>query len=271
MPTGLLTVQIRDSRADNAAVRMQGVHFAYCTTVDAKPGETGQLYTGFNLAIEQGTIVSLMGASGCGKSTLGKILAGIIRPTAGRIEWSPQFKKKSDVVYIDQHPMNSVFPWQSVRRNLEYPLEKLGWGEEESHARIAYLVSLFHLDGLLDTFPAQISGGELQRLALARCLSWKPELVILDEPFSALDRNVKSEIIGALHELAASDGMTLVLITHNISDALAVGTRCIVIGERPVRIISDLEFTTPYPREEGTADYDKMQQMLISGIRDGLV
>jgi NitT/TauT family transport system ATP-binding protein len=95
--------------------------------------------------------------------------------------------------------------------------------------------------------------------------------VILDEPFSALDGKVKAEITAALHELAASDRMTLVLITHNISDALAIGSRCIIIGDRPVRVISDLEFKTPYPREEGTVDYDKMQQALISGIRDGLV
>ncbi|MFB3916620.1 MAG: ABC transporter ATP-binding protein [Terriglobales bacterium] len=230
-----------------------------------------KLYTGFNLEIEQGTILALMGASGSGKSTLGKIMAGIIRPTAGRIDWSPQFKKRSDVVYIDQQPMNSVFPWQSVRRNLEYPLEKLGWADEEARARIAYLVSLFRLEAVLDAFPAHISGGELQRLALARCLSWKPELVILDEPFSALDGKIKADIIAALHELAASDRMTLVLITHNISDALAIGTRCIVIGERPVRIISDLEFTSTYPREEGGMDYEKMQQALISGIRHGLV
>lgn len=276
MPTDSLTVLIREPRpSENTVVRMHGVHFAYCTdlvraTAEPKPEADGQLYTGFNLEIEQGTILALMGASGSGKSTLGKIMAGIIRPTAGRIDWSPQFKKKSDVVYIDQQPMNSIFPWQSVRRNLEYPLEKLGWAEEEARARIAYLVALFRLEGVMDAFPAHISGGELQRVALARCLSWKPELVILDEPFSALDGKIKEAIIAALHELAATDRMTLVLITHNISDALAIGTRCIVIGERPVRIISDLEFTTGYPREGGV-DYEKMQQALISGIRHGLV
>jgi NitT/TauT family transport system ATP-binding protein len=273
MPTGLLTVRISES-SDKAVVRMRGVHFTYCSELaERRPaGEADfQLYTGFDLAIEQGSIVALMGASGSGKSTLGKIMAGIIRPTAGRVDWSPQFKRKADIVYIDQHPMNSVFPWQSVRGNLEYPLEKLGWGEQESQARISYLVSLFRLEGVLEALPAQISGGELQRLAVARCLSWKPELVILDEPFSALDSKVKAELIRALHELAAKDGMTLVLITHNISDALAVGTRCVVIGERPVRIISDLEFSAPFPRDEAAVDYDNMQQALISGIRDGLV
>ena len=158
-----------------------------------------------------------------------------------------------------------------MRRNLHYPLEKLRWSEEERRARIGYLGALFRLEGVLDALPAQISGGELQRLALARCLSWKPELVILDEPLSALDRDVKGNITLALHELAAKDGMTVVLITHNVADALTIGTRYIVIGDRPVRIMSDLQFETPYPRRRGTPDYDQMEQALVACIREGLV
>jgi NitT/TauT family transport system ATP-binding protein len=249
------------------ALRMRSVDFSYCSA----PDDSKSLYTGFELSIEQGSVVALMGASGCGKSTLAKMMARIIGPTAGRIEWSPQFTKRADVVYMDQHPMNSIFPWQTVRRNLEYPLEKLEWSEPESRARVGYLASLFRLDGVMDALPAQISGGELQRLALARCLSWRPGLVILDEPFSALDRDVKTNIIMALHELATKDGMTLVLITHNVSDALAIGMRYVVIGDRPVRVLSDLEFKSPHPRERGTLDYDRMEKALVACIREGLV
>src|SRR5512147_1337206 len=182
---------------------MRGVDFSYCSA----PNGSKSLYAGFELSITQGSVVALMGASGCGKSTLGKMMARIIGPTAGRIEWAPQFSRRADVVYMDQHPMNSIFPWQSVRRNLEYPLEKLQWNEEESRARVSYLAALFRLDGVLDSLPAQVSGGELQRLALARCLSWRPGLVILDEPFSALDRDVKADIGYAVHEIATEDGM----------------------------------------------------------------
>lgn len=249
------------------ALRMRGVDFSYCSGSD----NGRSLYTGFELAIEQGSVVALMGASGCGKSTLGKMMAGIIRPTAGRVDRSPGFDSRADVVYMDQQPMNSIFPWQTVRRNLEYPLEKLRWSEQESRARIGYLASLFRLETSLEALPAQISGGELQRLALARCLSWRPELVILDEPFSALDRDVKGKITLALHELATKDGMTVVLITHNISDALAIGTRYVVIGDRPVRVLSDMAFETPYPRQKGALDYDNMEKVLVACIRDGLV
>lgn len=249
------------------ALRMRGVDFSYCSV----PATNKTLYSGFELTIEQGSVVALMGTSGCGKSTLGKMMARIIGPTAGRVEWSPDFRQRADVVYMDQHPINSIFPWQTVRRNLEYPLEKLAWSEAERQARISYLASLFRLEAVMDTLPAQISGGELQRLALARCLSWRPGLVILDEPFSALDRDIKSNIILALHELAAKDGMTLVLITHNVSDALAIGTRYVVIGDRPVRLISDMKFTSPHPREPGALDYDSMEQALVACIREGLV
>ncbi len=255
------------SQAGGNALRMRGVDFAYCTAGNG----AAPLYSGFDLTVTQGEVLAVMGASGCGKSTLGKMMARIIRPTAGRIEWAPEFRKRADVVYMDQHPMNSIFPWQAVRRNLEYPLEKLGWSELESRARVSYLSSLFRLDGVMDSLPAHISGGELQRLALARCLSWRPGLVILDEPFSALDRDVKTNIIHALHELASKDGMTVVLITHNVADALAIGTRYVVVGDRPLRIMSDLEFKSPHPRERGSLDYDTMEKALVACIRDGLV
>ncbi len=265
MPTGSSTPHASNGESAAAfALRLRGVDFAYCGSQ-----RNGRLYDGFHLSVEQGSVLALMGPSGSGKSTLGKLMARIIRPTAGRVEWSAEFRNRSDVVYMDQHAMNSVFPWQTVRRNLEYPLEKLHWDERESQARVEYLTSLFRLEPLLRSLPAQISGGELQRVALARCLSWRPELVILDEPFSALDRDVKSDISLALRELAAKDGMTIVLITHSISDALAIGTRFVVVGDRPVRIVSDLAFDDP--SHLAGLDRDGMEETLIACIRDGLV
>jgi NitT/TauT family transport system ATP-binding protein len=250
------------------ALELESIAFSYPARSDSG---NGQLYTGFSLTVGLGSILALMGPSGSGKSTLGRMMARILAPQAGDVRWSDRFANRWDIVYVDQHAINSVFPWQTVAENIKYPLKKLGWDRARRQERICYLMSLFRLGALADAYPASLSGGELQRLALARCLSWKPQLVILDEPFSALDRRVKAEIIAALQELAPRDGMTLVLITHNVADALALGTRCVVIGQRPVRIISDLEFTTAYPRQPGTRDYVAMQQTLIAGIRDGLV
>ena len=251
-----------------SAVEVQGIAFSYPARGD---NGSGSLYEDFSLAVELGSRFVLMGPSGSGKTTLGRIMAGIMTPHSGQVRWSPQFGNRWDVVYVDQHAMNSVFPWLTVAANIKYPMKKLGWERSKRQERMCYLMSLFRMGALADAYPASLSGGELQRVALARCLSWKPQLVILDEPFSALDRKVKAEIIAALEELAASDGITLLLITHNVSDAMALATRCVVIGRRPVQIISDLELRATFPREAATADYDRMQQALIAGIRDGLV
>jgi NitT/TauT family transport system ATP-binding protein len=251
----------------SSAVELERITFSY----PARSDGDGRLYEDFSLQVALGSILALMGPSGSGKSTLGRLMAGILTPQAGALRWSPQLAQRWDIVYVDQHPMNSIFPWLTVAENIKYPLKKLGWDRGRRQERVCYLMSLFRMGGLADGYPASLSGGELQRLALARCLSWKPQLVILDEPFSALDRKVKAEIIAALQEVATRDRMTLVLITHNVADALALGKRYIVIGQRPVRIISDLEFTTPYPREWGTPEYVTTQQALIDGIRDGLV
>jgi len=251
-----------------SALQIDDIDFSFASR---SGGVDGPLYKEFSLHIEQGSIVAIMGASGAGKTTLGRIMAGILTPQRGSVRRSPGLTKASDLVYVDQHPMNGVFPWQTVLENVRYPLEKLNWQGAQRRERICYLMTLFRLGALADVYPAQLSGGELQRLALSRCLSWKPKLVILDEPFSALDGEVKAEITSALHELALKDRITLVLITHNVSDALALGMRCVIIAKRPVRVISDLEFRTAFPRDESTPDYDAMQQALINGIRDGLV
>ncbi len=250
------------------ALHVEGIDFSY---LDPSDGVEGPLYLDFSLRIEAGSTVAVMGRSGAGKSTLGRLMAGILTPRNGMVRRSPDLAKQSDLVYLDQHPMNGVFPWQTVVENVRYPLEKLNWDGSRRRDRICYLMSLFRLGALADAYPAQLSGGELQRLALARCLSWQPKLVILDEPFSALDGKVKAEITCALHELALRDRLTLVLITHNISDALALSTRCVVLARRPVQVISDLTYRTGFPRDETTLDYGVMQQALTEGIRDGLV
>ena len=164
------------------ALELEDIDFSYAARLNGGNGAlfNGTLYKDFSLRIEQGSIVTIMGASGAGKSTLGRIMAGIVIPQRGIVRRSPEFTQPSDLVYVDQHPMNGVFPWQTVLENVRYPLQKLGWEGRERRDRICYLMNLFRLSALSDVYPAQLSGGELQRLALARCLSWKPKLVILD-------------------------------------------------------------------------------------------
>src|SRR5208282_5803099 len=152
----------------HGALELEDIGFSYTARVN---GGDGALFKDFSLRIEQGSIVTIMGASGAGKSTLGRIMAGIVIPQKGVVRRSPDLTQPSDLVYVDQHPMNGVFPWQTVLENVRYPLQKLG---------------------------------------------------LLVVPVSALDGKVTAEITTALHELALQDRKTLVLITHNESDALAL-------------------------------------------------
>lgn len=116
------------------------------------------------MRIEQGSIVTIMGSQRIGKSTLGRIMAGILIPRSGAVGHSPDFMRSADVVYVDQHPLNSVFPWQTVLDNVRYPLEKPNWEGSERRDHICYLMNLFRLSALTNVYPAQLSGGELQRL-----------------------------------------------------------------------------------------------------------
>jgi NitT/TauT family transport system ATP-binding protein len=250
------------------AVRLENIGFSYGTGQNGLPRS---LYKNFSFSLPIGSIVAVMGTSGAGKSTFGRLLTKMLKPEQGEISWSSNFKCTSDMVYIDQQPLNSIFPWQTVQRNVEYPLQKLKWSKGDTQERAAYLLSSFRLEHLSETYPRNLSGGELQRLAVARGVSWRPKLVVLDESFTALDRRIKNEVLSTLYSLSVKDQMTVLLITHNLSDVLALANRCVILGSRPVNIISNLEINLAYPRIEGTPDYMAVQDRLIEVLKHGLI
>lgn len=231
--------------------------------------EGREIYNSFSLSIASKSKISLMGANGVGKSTLGKIIAGLLSPAKGNVSWSNAFGHKSDIFYFEQRPMNNVFPWLNVLENLKYPLKKLGWSKTEIKYRSAELCEIFKLNNLLRKYPARLSGGELQRLALARCFSWSPKLMILDEPFSALDTNARSEILKSVRELADKSEMTLILITHNLHDTLFLADRCVIIGDNPVSIVSDVELKNG--QSQNGTDNELIEKLLAEGLRYGIL
>lgn len=251
----------------NTAADLIQASFAYPRQSDAN----GRLYRDFSLSVVKESILVVMGSSGSGKSTLGKLLAGILAPDGGRVVHSPDFARKADVVYVDQHPMNTVFPWQRVRVNIEYPLRKLQWRKQAIAERVDGMLTKFRLNHLANARPATLSGGELQRLALARTFAWQPKMAVLDESLSALDRNTKHSVITAIHEFAVQEKMTIVIITHNIYDAIALGTRFIVVSGRPVEVVSDFETSAKFPRNESDPDCIGLQDELLEVIRHGLL
>lgn len=219
--------------ATDRAVRLESICFGY----RGSPSE--DLFRDFDLEVETGSVVALVGRSGVGKSTLGRILTGMMKVRSGRVRWNQEIEPPLHRVYSDQDPFNGIFPWQRVRRNLTYPLQKLGWQSDIVRQRVEELLDAFGLENLQESYPAELSGGELQRLALARCMTWKPKLLVLDESLSALDTTTRLRVITALRTTFRSNGTTAVMITHNLEDACSLADRLIILQGKPVQVAMD--------------------------------
>lgn len=194
----------------------------------------------FSLEIQQSKTTAILGSSGSGKSTLAKLACRILLPLEGRVAWNNHLERAYDVVYVDQDPMNSVYPWLTVEGNLREPLTTLGWSHEAIAERSSLLLALFRLQHIRDSKPKSLSGGEMHRLALARSFSWRPKVAILDETLSSLDPPTRAMIFKALREIVDKDGLTLIVITHYTDDALDLADRILVVGGRPMNVIEDL-------------------------------
>ena len=250
------------------AVKLQGVSFAYNANNGA---DHTPLYAGFDLSIRRGGITAIMGASGSGKSTLGKILGGELWASSGTVDWTQELGAERDHFYVDQNPKNVFSPYRTVRKNIAYAPRKHKLSKAEINVLVDKLLTDFKLTTVADKFPLFTSGGQQSRLALARVLSWKPKCIILDEYLSNLDPNTRALVIAYLHQLAAERSVTIIFITHSMSEALTLADRCIVLGKQPVNILADIPINLPHPRNEETPGYEEAEDTLIKALRHGLL
>jgi NitT/TauT family transport system ATP-binding protein len=202
-----------------------------------------------NLGIEEGEFVSIVGPSGCGKTTFLKIVDGLLRPTAGRLLLDGRAinapGRDRAIVFQD----SSLFPWYTVIRNVAYGLECQGIRGREARARAIPLIKLVGLDGFEQHYPYELSGGMQQRVNLARALTVDPELLLMDEPFAALDAQTREIMQSELLRIWNQAHKTVLFITHQIDEAIFLSDRVIVMSARPGRIIADLRIDIPRPRE----------------------
>ena len=233
------------------AIRIDDLSFAFPT----RTGAPLPVLDGFDLTVPDGGIVALIGPNGCGKSTLLRVIAGLLRPASGAtlLDGTPIDGPDPRIGLVFQEPR--LLPWRSAADNITYPLELAGWPRERQTVRLAALAALVGLDpAITSARPAELSGGTSQRVALARALALEPAVLLLDEPFSALDALTRERFDLELLRLWERAATTIVLVTHSIPEAILIADRVIVMSPRPGRIVADIPVAVARPRT--IADHD---------------
>ncbi len=219
-----------------------------------------------SLAVVSGEFVVVLGPSGCGKSTLLEIIAGLQKPTAGSVSLDdePVDGPHSRVGVVFQE--DSTFPWRTVKDNVGFGLQMRGTARAEREQAVRSMIDLVGLSGFEDHYPHQLSGGMRQRVAIARTLVMNPAVMLMDEPFGALDEQTRFVIGEELLRLWMNTGCTIFFVTHSLHEAIQLGDRIVVLGARPGRIARIFENTLPRPRLE-TRD-PRQYGELMAGLRD---
>ncbi len=224
-----------------------------------------------DLAIRQGEFVSLIGPSGCGKSTLLRLIGDLTDPTSGtvRINGKPAAQARQDRDYgmVFQAPV--LMDWRTIVKNIELPLEIMGFPADERRRRAEDLLRLVELEAFAERHPWELSGGMQQRVAIARALSFDPKLLLMDEPFGALDEMTRERMNAELMNIWRRTGTTIVFVTHSIPEAVFLSTRVVVMSARPGRISQVVDIDLPGPRSVETRESDRYFE-LVTKVREVL-
>lgn len=208
-----------------------------------------------DLTIEEGEFVTLLGPSGCGKSTLLKMVAGLLEPTDGRLHlWrkpvAQQEESGKKMAFVFQSP--TLMPWASVQTNVRLPLDLAGMPRAEADARVAEALALVGLAKFAKALPRALSGGMQMRVSIARGLVTQPDLLLMDEPFGALDEITRHKLDADLLHLWRQKKLTVIFVTHSIHEAVFLSSRVVMMAARPGRVVEEFRIDEPYPR---TADF----------------
>jgi NitT/TauT family transport system ATP-binding protein len=226
-------------------LRLEGIAKTFSNGVTA--------VTGVDLTIRPGEFVSLLGPSGCGKSTLLKIISGLTSPSAGTIDW-PQ--SAYDVAGTPEPSLGFVFqeptllPWRTVADNVHLPLMLSGAGKRDAKDRVAEVLELVGLTAFAGAHPRQLSGGMKMRVSIARALVTRPQILLMDEPFAALDEITRIKLNDDLLQLFSRQGLTVIFVTHSVYESVYLSSRIVVMSARPGRISADIPIDVSYPRDE---------------------
>jgi NitT/TauT family transport system ATP-binding protein len=231
-----------------------------------------------DLEVRPREFVSQIGPSGCGKSTLLRIIGDLVQPTSGEVvvngKQAHQARLDRDYGIVFQDAV--LYDWRTVAKNIALPLEMLGWDRARRSERVGEMVELVELAGFEDHYPWQLSGGMQQRVSIARALSFDPPLLLMDEPFGALDEMTRERMNMELLRIWQESGSTIVFVTHSIAEAVFLSTRVVVLSPRPGRITGIVDIDLPQPRNTDTREQERffelvteVRELLRTGDRSG--
>jgi NitT/TauT family transport system ATP-binding protein len=201
-----------------------------------------------SLDIRQGEFLTLLGPSGCGKSTVLRIITSLTGPTTGRVEWPMEQagQKEHELSFVFQEP--TLMPWATVFGNVWLPLRLKGLSKGESRDRVMEALEMVGLAGFSESYPRELSGGMKMRVSIARALVTKPKVLLMDEPFAALDEITRFKLNNDLLHLWETFGWTVVFVTHSVFESVYLSNRIVVMAARPGRVVNDMQVDAPYPR-----------------------
>ncbi len=225
-----------------------------------------------SFTMQAGSFVALLGPSGCGKSTLVRVLAGLHLPTRGRalLDGGVPDGSRTGILFQDANLM----PWRRVRDNMALPLELAGVPRRIRHSKVQELLPALGLEGFALSWPAELSGGMAQRVAIGRVLLQEPDLLLLDEPFGALDAITREQLGFDLLRIHERGGQTVLMVTHDINEALLLADRVLVLGARPGKLVADVDVPLPRPRRlehSYTREYLTLQRQLREALGQGML
>lgn len=248
--SGLGEARLQPVARDSAAGFAPGTHITVRGLVKRFQGNT--VYDGFDLDLPRGEIISIFGPNGCGKSSLINMLSGILPIDGGRILFDGKTIADTRIGYVFQNYREALFPWMRAIDNVAYPLKLMGVAQAEIRRRIETLVGRFDLRFDLNRYPYELSGGQQQTVSIMRALVIEPEVLFLDEPFSALDYEMTLTMRDQLQKVLAETRTTSLLVSHDLDEAIYLGDKLLLLTRRPTRIAAFLDVSVPRPREPAT-------------------
>lgn len=251
--------------ARDIAISAQGVNKIF------NPGSDEEVIAlqDIHLEVQAGEFISLIGPSGCGKSTLMRLVGDLIQPTDGELLVNGKAPRRArlDRDYGMVFQAATLYEWRSVSKNVQLPLEIMGYSRAERQKRAQAMLDMVELGAFANHFPWQLSGGMQQRVSIARALAFDPSVLLMDEPFGALDEFTRERMNLELLKIWEQTGKTIIFVTHSIAEAVFLSNRIVVMSPRPGRITEIVSNTLPYPRDFNTRN-DAAYHDLVAKVRE---